>query len=91
MQGQGKKNSGLSYSSKIDSVSYTCGHDAHTSILLGTAKLLFSKIKKHKGKIYFIFQPAEETKGGADDIVNSGIPKTLNIQNIYALHSTSGL
>lgn len=87
----GNENSGLRYSSKIDSVSHSCGHDAHASILLGTAKLLFSKKEELKGKIYFIFQPAEETKGGADDIVNSGILKTLKIQNIYALHSTSGL
>ncbi|MBK7856672.1 MAG: amidohydrolase [Bacteroidetes bacterium] len=87
----GKESTGLEYASKIDSTNHSCGHDAHASILLGTAKLIYSLKNKLKGKIYFIFQPAEETKGGADDIVNSGILNTLKIENIFALHSTSGL
>jgi amidohydrolase len=87
----GKENTGLEYSSRLDSIVHSCGHDAHASILLGAAKLLFLLKKNLKGKIYFIFQPAEETKGGADDIVNSGILQTLKIENVFALHSVSGM
>lgn len=87
----GHENTGLSYASTIDSLMHSCGHDAHASILLGTAKLMSSLKNQLKGKIYFIFQPAEEIKGGADDIVNSGILKQLKIESMYALHSTSGM
>lgn len=85
----GKENTGLAYSSKIDSVHHSCGHDAHTAILLGTAKLLYEQKKQLNGKMYFLFQPAEETKGGADDIVNSGLLKKLEIDYMYALHAVS--
>ncbi|MFZ6025870.1 MAG: M20 metallopeptidase family protein [Bacteroidota bacterium] len=85
----GKENTGLPYSSKIDTTIHSCGHDAHTAILLGTAKHLYSQKKNLKGKIYFIFQPAEETKGGADDIVNSGILTQLKIEKMFALHAAN--
>lgn len=87
----GKEKSGVAYASRIESLVHSCGHDAHTSILLGVARLLNSQKQLLKGKIYFVFQPAEEVKGGADDIVNSGILKKLNIGSMYALHAASGL
>jgi amidohydrolase len=87
----GKENTGLPYSSLIDTVMHSCGHDAHASILLATANTLIKNSKPLKGKIVFIFQPAEETKGGADDIVNSDVIKKLGIERIYALHSTDGM
>jgi len=87
----GQEKSGLQYSSKIEGISHSCGHDAHASILLGSAKLLFSKKDTLSGRIYFIFQPAEETKGGADDIVNSKVFQNLSISRMFALHSVSGL
>ncbi len=87
----GKENTGLPYASKTDTTNHSCGHDAHASILLGTAKLLFKNKAALKGKIYFIFQPAEEVKGGADDIVKSGILKSLKVENIFALHSVGGM
>lgn len=87
----GKENTGLSYSSKVDSVMHSCGHDAHASILLATAKLLMENKTALSGKIVFIFQPAEETEGGADDIVKAGIIQQLNISTLFALHVTDGL
>lgn len=86
-----KERNGLEYASKIDNVMHSCGHDAHASILLGTAKLAYKLKESLKGKIYFIFQPAEEIAGGADDIVNSGILKEIKLENIFALHVSSGL
>lgn len=81
----------LSYSSKINGVMHSCGHDAHASILLGTAKYVMDYKDFFTGKIIFVFQPAEEIKGGADDIVNSGILKKLGVEKIFALHVASGL
>lgn len=81
----------LPYRSKVDSIMHSCGHDAHTALLLGAAKYLKQNQHLLSGKVVFLFQPAEETKGGADDIVNSGILKSLGVQRIYALHAVSGL
>ncbi len=87
----GKENTGLPYSSKVDTVTHSCGHDAHTSILLGAAKHLYSQKENLKGKIFFIFQPAEEIPGGAEDIVGSGILTKLKIKSISTLHTSPKL
>jgi amidohydrolase len=87
----GKENTNLPYASIIDTVMHSCGHDAHASILLAAAEVLMKNVKLLTGKIVFIFQPAEETKGGADDIVDAGMLKKLSIERIFAQHSVSGL
>lgn len=69
---------------------HNCGHDAHTSILLQTATALRSRTDL-RGKIIFIFQPAEETAGGADDIVDSGILQRLGVKALFALHVAPGV
>lgn len=70
---------------------HNCGHDAHAAILLGTAELLFANKSKLSGKIVFLFQPAEETPGGADDIVHDGILSRLGVTRIFAAHAAPGL
>lgn len=82
---------GLPYSSKIAKIMHNCGHDAHAAILYSAAVYLKSNVQSLKGKIIFIFQPAEETRGGADDIVNSGILEELGVEHIFALHAVSKL
>ena len=77
--------------SKIDGVMHNCGHDAHTAALLGSAYYLAENRDTFTGKIVFVFQPAEEVAGGADDIVNEGILERLNVEAIFAQHVFNGL
>ncbi|GEO05821.1 N-acyl-L-amino acid amidohydrolase [Adhaeribacter aerolatus] len=70
---------GLPFSSKVKNVMHSCGHDAHTAMLLGTAATLSKMQDQLNGTVYFIFQHAEEEPpGGALDIVNSGALKGVN-------------
>jgi amidohydrolase len=82
---------GLPYTSQVDSVMHSCGHDAHTAILLTTAQWVMKNRNKLSGKIVFLFQPAEEIAGGADDIVRSGVLQKLGVQQCFALHVNTNL
>ena len=64
----------VSYKSKNDGVMHACGHDVHTSNLLGVAKILSQLTDHFKGTIKFIFQPAEEkSPGGASILIKEGV------------------
>ncbi|MEK5040166.1 M20 family metallopeptidase [Sporosarcina sp. FSL K6-3457] len=64
----------LSFSSKNAGIMHACGHDGHTAILLGTAKILSSFQHRIKGEIRFLFQHAEElAPGGAQEMVREGV------------------
>lgn len=82
---------GLTYSSENEGVMHACGHDGHTAILLGTAKLLSSMRDKFSGVVKFIFQPGEETLLGAKEMVKVGVLENPKVDNIIALHSDSSL
>ncbi len=75
--------------SKIKGIQHGCGHDVHMAIGLGIAKVLSKNKESIKGKIYFIFQPEEETFVGAKNMVDSGTFSGLDIDEIYALHITA--
>jgi amidohydrolase len=77
--------------SKVDGVMHNCGHDVHAALLLGTAAILIRNPDKIAGKIVFLFQPAEETPGGADDIVREGILPKLGVEKIFAQHVAPGM
>ncbi|MCK8816139.1 amidohydrolase [Natroniella sulfidigena] len=81
----------VSYSSKFDGVMHACGHDGHTAILLGVAKVLTKIQDKIKGKIKFIFQPAEEGPGGALPLIKAGVLDKPEVDNIFGLHITNRL
>ena len=66
------------YKSINDGVMHACGHDAHTSMLLGAAEILSKSKNKIKGNIKFIFQPAEEGYGGAKFMIEDGALKNVN-------------
>jgi hippurate hydrolase len=82
-----KENTGMSYSSKNEGVMHACGHDGHTTMLLGAARYL-SETRNFSGRAALIFQPDEEATGGAEAMVEEGILEEFNIEEVYALHNT---
>ncbi len=72
------------FKSVVDGVMHACGHDGHTAMLLGTAKVLASMRDRLKGEVRFIFQPAEEGDGGARYMISDGCLK--DVEEIYGLH-----
>ncbi len=78
---------GVSYSSVNDGVMHACGHDGHTAILLGVAKLLSTLRDQFSGTVKFIFQPGEETLVGAREMVRAGVLENPKVDTIVALHA----
>lgn len=76
----------LSFKSKNKGVMHACGHDIHTAILLGTAKILNEIREEMPGCIRLLFQPSEETVGGAMQMIEAGCLKSPEINSIIGLH-----
>ncbi|MCY6484647.1 M20 family metallopeptidase [Clostridium aestuarii] len=74
------------YASKIKGKMHACGHDVHTTILLGAAKVLNSIRNELNGNVKLIFEPAEETTGGAPYMIQEGILENPNVDAIIGLH-----
>lgn len=72
--------------SKTPGKMHGCGHDGHTSMLLGAAKYL-SENRNFNGKVHFIFQPAEEGYGGAHKMIEEGLFKRFPCDQVYGMHN----
>lgn len=83
-----QEETGLPYCSKIEGVMHACGHDGHTATLLAVAGALIKRKDLFKGKIKFIFQPAEEIGTGAFDMIKAGILENPTVDAIFGYHNT---
>ena len=80
---------GAEYASVHPGCMHACGHDGHMAILLELARRLEGKKLKHN--ILLLFQPAEETTGGAKDLCESGVLREYHVQAVFGLHLWPGL
>ena len=80
---------GLPFASEVDGKMHACGHDGHTSMLVGAAHALSGMRERMNGTVKFFFQPAEEGGGGGKVMVEEGVAD--DVASIFALHLWPGL
>jgi hippurate hydrolase len=83
------EDTGLPFASETEGKMHACGHDGHTSMLVGAAHVLSGMRDRFDGTVKFVFQPAEEGGGGGKVMVDEGVAD--GVSSIFALHLWPGL
>lgn len=84
-----QEETGLPFASTNDGKMHACGHDGHVAILLGAAQIIAQRQDELSGTIVLCFQPAEEGKGGAKEMIRDGVLEDPYVDRVYGLHLLS--
>ena len=84
-----QEESGEAFASEVPGKMHGCGHDMHTAMMLGAAKLLMDNKEKVKGRVKFMFQPGEEGYNGCKNMIADGLLESPHVDVAFGMHSAS--